>query len=117
MRLCGGYLQDRAGVSESARRAPDTQERLYRKPKPNGYRSLHLIAEVPVALSFVATVVPVEIQLRTISMNMWASLEHEVSYKAGAELKNRRLRNCVPVPTISFPWKSACRKSAAIYAP
>ncbi len=44
-----------------------------------------------------ATVVPVEIQLRTISMNMWASLEHEVSYKAGAELKKSaftELRSC-----------------------
>ena len=44
VRLCGGYLQDRAGVSESARRAPDTQERLYRKTeterlqKPASYR-------------------------------------------------------------------------------
>ncbi|MBQ8885425.1 MAG: GTP pyrophosphokinase family protein [Clostridia bacterium] len=50
-------------------------------PKSNGYRSLHLIVEVPVALSSLQMGIPVEIQLRTISMNMWASLEHEVSYK------------------------------------
>lgn len=58
------------------------QEKDYIKnPKPNGYRSLHLIVEMPVSLSLIQTGVPVEIQLRTISMNMWASLEHEVSYK------------------------------------
>lgn len=55
-------------------------------PKPNGYRSLHLIAEIPVSLSKETRSVPVEIQLRTISMNMWASLEHEVSYKVNADL-------------------------------
>lgn len=55
-------------------------------PKPNGYRSLHLIVEMPVSLSMIQTSVPVEIQLRTISMNMWASLEHEVSYKVNDDL-------------------------------
>ena len=55
-------------------------------PKPNGYRSLHLIASIPVSLSKETRQVPVEIQLRTISMNMWASLEHEVSYKVNADL-------------------------------
>ena len=55
-------------------------------PKPNGYRSLHLIAEIPVSLSKETRGVPVEIQLRTISMNMWASLEHEVSYTVNADL-------------------------------
>ena len=63
------------------------QEKDYIKnPKPNGYRSLHLIVKIPVALSAVQMGVPVEIQLRTISMNMWASLEHEVSYKVNADL-------------------------------
>ena len=55
-------------------------------PKANGYRSLHLIASFPVCLSKETRHVPVEIQLRTISMNMWASLEHEVSYKVNADL-------------------------------
>jgi putative GTP pyrophosphokinase len=55
-------------------------------PKANGYRSLHLIASIPVCLSKETRHVPVEIQLRTISMNMWASLEHEVSYKVNADL-------------------------------
>ncbi len=58
-----------------------TEKDYIKNPKPNGYRSLHLIVEIPVSLSVIQTSVPVEIQLRTISMNMWASLEHEVSYK------------------------------------
>ena len=66
-------------------------------PKENGYRSLHLIVEIPVALSVIQTAVPVEIQLRTISMNMWASLEHEVSYKVNADLLDsyrKKLKEC-----------------------
>ncbi len=59
-----------------------------KNPKGNGYRSLHLIAEVPVCLSAGTSNIPVEIQLRTISMNMWASLEHEVSYKVNEGLRD-----------------------------
>ena len=91
VRVICSFPEDIYTVSELLTKQDDIRvvcvKDYIRNPKPNGYRSLHLIVEVPVALSFVATSVPVEIQLRTISMNMWASLEHEVSYKAGAELK------------------------------
>ncbi|MGP9539826.1 GTP pyrophosphokinase [Brachybacterium sp. AOP43-C2-M15] len=50
-------------------------------PKPNGYRSLHLIVQVPVYLSEHTELVPVELQLRTIAMDFWASTEHKLSYK------------------------------------
>ena len=50
-------------------------------PKPNGYRSLHLIVEVPVFLSTGPQPVPVEVQLRTIAMDFWARLEHKIYYK------------------------------------
>ena len=50
-------------------------------PKPNGYRSLHLVVKVPVYLPDRTETVPVEIQLRTIAMDYWASLEHMLSYK------------------------------------
>ncbi len=53
-----------------------------RDPKPNGYRSLHLIVEVPVFLQEGRIIVPVEVQLRTIAMDFWASLEHSMRYKA-----------------------------------
>ena len=55
-----------------------------RAPKESGYRSLHLIVELPVRLLDGAQWVPVEIQLRTLAMDFWASLEHQLCYKKGA---------------------------------
>ena len=50
-------------------------------PKPNGYRSLHLIVEIPNFLHDKKKMMRVEVQLRTISMDWWASLEHKIRYK------------------------------------
>ncbi|MBR3869779.1 MAG: GTP pyrophosphokinase family protein [Clostridia bacterium] len=50
-------------------------------PKPNGYRSLHLIIEIPVFLAEETRMVKVEVQLRTIAMETWANLEHNMRYK------------------------------------
>ena len=55
-------------------------------PKPNGYRSLHLIVEVPIFLSDGKMMVPVEVQIRTIAMDFWASLEHQLRYKETASV-------------------------------
>jgi putative GTP pyrophosphokinase len=52
-----------------------------RNPKPNGYQSLHMIVEVPVFMSDREEHVCVEIQIRTIAMDFWASLEHKIFYK------------------------------------
>jgi len=54
-------------------------------PKPSGYRSLHLIVTVPVFLSDRTEVVKVEVQIRTIAMDFWASLEHELAYRLSGE--------------------------------
>lgn len=54
------------------------------EPKPNGYRSLHLIVELPVHLLDGTQWVQVEIQLRTLAMDLWASLEHQLCYKKDA---------------------------------
>jgi putative GTP pyrophosphokinase len=51
------------------------------KPKENGYQSLHMIISVPVFLSSGARDMSVEIQIRTIAMDFWASLEHKLRYK------------------------------------
>lgn len=51
------------------------------EPKGNGYKSLHAIVEVPVFLSSGPVRVPVEIQLRSIAMDFWASLEHKIYFK------------------------------------
>jgi putative GTP pyrophosphokinase len=52
-------------------------------PKSNGYRSLHLVVTVPVFLSNTTERVTAEIQIRTIAMDYWATLEHEMVYKLG----------------------------------
>ena len=52
-----------------------------KNPKPNGYRSLHLIVGVPIFLEHEKRIMKVEIQLRTIAMDTWASLEHQLRYK------------------------------------
>ncbi len=52
-----------------------------KNPKPSGYRSLHLIVEVPIFLSQEKRFMRVEVQLRTIAMDFWASLEHKLRYK------------------------------------
>jgi putative GTP pyrophosphokinase len=58
------------------------EEKDYIKnPKENGYRSLHLIVEIPVFFSDHKKMMPVEVQIRTIAMDFWASLEHQVKYK------------------------------------
>ena len=52
-------------------------------PKDNGYRSLHLLVEVPVFLTNKTERVVIEVQIRTIAMDFWASLEHKLYYKQG----------------------------------
>ena len=69
-------------------------------PKPNGYRSLHLIVEVPIFLAQEKRPMKVEVQLRTIAMDFWASLEHQLKYKkdvADTEELTRELRECAEV--------------------
>lgn len=71
-----------------------------KNPKPNGYRSLHLILTVPVFLSKRTERIRVEIQIRTIAMDFWASLEHELAYKIGDEGQDdvtAELKSCADV--------------------
>jgi len=56
-----------------------------KNPKPNGYRSLHMIVEIPIFLAQEKRFMKVEIQLRTIAMDFWASLEHQLCYKKDNE--------------------------------
>lgn len=66
-------------------------------PKENGYRSLHLVVEVPVFLASKTENVAVEIQIRTIAMDFWASLEHQLRYKGDGDVPDgipERLARC-----------------------
>lgn len=74
------------------------------EPKPNGYRSLHLTVRIPVFLSTGSVGVPVEIQIRTIAMDFWASLEHQLRYKA---------EHAVP-PSLRAQLKACAEESAAL---
>lgn len=68
-----------------------------KEPKPNGYRSYHVVLRVPVQLSRSCPAVPVEIQIRTIAMDTWASLEHEILYKVNDEERETKaayLKEC-----------------------
>lgn len=57
-----------------------------KNPKENGYRSLHLVVQIPVYLSGRTEHVPVEVQIRTEGMDFWASLEHQMRYKSSKEV-------------------------------
>ncbi|WP_296879021.1 GTP pyrophosphokinase family protein [Thomasclavelia sp.] len=58
-----------------------------KNPKSNGYRSLHLIIEIPIFLKNEKRAMKVEVQLRTIAMDFWASLEHKLRYKKSLDEK------------------------------
>ena len=69
-------------------------------PKPNGYRSLHLIVKVPVFFANEKRDMKVEVQIRTISMDFWASLEHQLKYKQDIHHQEeivRQLKACADV--------------------
>ncbi|MDO4303230.1 MAG: GTP pyrophosphokinase family protein [Bacillota bacterium] len=68
-----------------------------KNPKPNGYRSLHLILDIPIFLSNEKKHMKVEVQFRTIAMDFWASLEHKLKYKKDVENEAEivsRLKGC-----------------------
>lgn len=68
-----------------------------KNPKPNGYRSLHLILEIPIFLSNQKRYVRAEVQFRTIAMDFWASLEHQMKYKkkiSDPEAIAKELKDC-----------------------
>ncbi|MCI8648144.1 MAG: GTP pyrophosphokinase family protein [Firmicutes bacterium] len=101
IRVICNYIDDVYAVASLLLRQDDI--RLLRKsdyikdPKESGYRSLHLVVEIPVFLSDKTEMVPVEIQLRTIAMDTWASLEHELKYKRTGGLTpeiEEELKNC-----------------------
>ena len=71
-----------------------------RNPKENGYRSMHLIIEIPIFLAETKKMMRVEIQLRTIAMDFWASLEHKLKYKQevdDAAYVTQELKDCADI--------------------
>ena len=85
VRVICSYPSDIYMLSEAFLRQDDIllveRKDYIQNPKPNGYRSLHLIVEVPIFLHNRKKLMKVEVQFRTISMDWWASLEHKIRYK------------------------------------
>ena len=85
VRVICGFPSDIYTLAEAFLRQDDitliAKKDYLANPKPNGYRSLHLIVEIPIFLHDEKKMMRVEVQLRTISMDWWASLEHKIRYK------------------------------------
>lgn len=85
VRITCSFISDTYRIAEMLTSQTDLRvierEDYIADPKPNGYKSLHLIVEVPVFMSDRVRHVPIELQIRTIAMDFWASLEHKIYYK------------------------------------
>lgn len=106
VRVICNYINDLDRIAEILLSQDDVtlirRKEYHKLETPNGYRSLHLVVSIPVYLAYERRDVKVEIQIRTIAMDLWGSLEHELQYKnkSGAEVpKNlsERLYRCSQV--------------------
>lgn len=101
IRVICSFVDDVYMLAEALKKQDDIevlQEKDYiQNPKDNGYRSLHLIVAVPIFLQQEKRIMKAEVQFRTIAMDSWASLEHQIRYKKDQMLDdnhNVRLKHC-----------------------
>lgn len=91
IRVICSYIGDVYSIVDMLERQDDLQivkvKDYIATPKKNGYRSLHVIVKIPVYFMDKKESIPVEIQLRTIAMDFWASLEHDLKYKAISQVQ------------------------------
>ena len=85
IRIICSYTQDIYQIADMIARQSDVTilhvKDYIRNPKPNGYKSYHMVATIPIFLSQGPAETKVEIQIRTVAMDFWASLEHKIYYK------------------------------------
>ena len=85
MRVICSYLDDVYSIAQALTKQDDVRllriKDYIQEPKENGYRSLHLIVSVPVFFAEMPRDVKVEVQIRTVAMDYWAELEHQLRYK------------------------------------
>lgn len=97
IRITCSFISDIYRISDMLRAQKDLNilsvKDYIKDPKPNGYKSLHLLVEVPVFMSDGEELVCVEIQIRTIAMDFWASLEHKIFYKYNESVPDRLLED------------------------
>ena len=86
MRVICNYINDIYQIVTMMKQQKDLKIKIskdyIRNPKPTGYRSLHIVFEMAIYVDNIQVYVPIEIQFRTIAMDMWASLEQELRYKS-----------------------------------
>ena len=91
VRVICSYIHDVYNLLELLQKQDDLEiveiKDYIANPKPNGYRSLHVIVRIPVYFLDKKELIPVEVQLRTIAMDFWASLEHDLKYKSVSEVQ------------------------------
>ncbi len=104
IRVVCSYIDDIYHIADALLKQDDIElvakKDYINTPKPNGYRSLHLIVRTPVYFAEKRNVVTVEVQIRTIAMDFWASLEHQIKYKQSIpdqEETVQRLKECADV--------------------
>ena len=104
VRVICAYIDDIYSIADALIQQDDitliARKDYIASPKPNGYRSLHLIVSVPVFFAEEKRDMRVEVQIRTIAMDFWASLEHQLKYKQAVENEQEivdRLRDCAEV--------------------
>jgi putative GTP pyrophosphokinase len=95
MRITCSFISDIYEISRMIANQKDIRIIEYKdyikNPKPNGYQSLHMIVEIPIFMSDREEQIMVEIQIRTIAMDFWASLEHKIYYKYNKEIPQKML--------------------------
>ncbi|MBR1863305.1 MAG: GTP pyrophosphokinase family protein [Ruminococcus sp.] len=104
VRVICAYIDDIYSIADALIKQDDItlikRKDYIAEPKPNGYRSLHLIVSVPVFFAEERRDMRVEVQIRTIAMDFWASLEHQLKYKQVIGNQDeivKRLKNCADV--------------------
>ncbi len=105
VRVICSFLDDVYDIAEALLKQDDIRiirvKDYIKNPKPNGYRSLHLIIEIPIFLQHEKHMVKVEIQLRTIAQDFWASLEHQMRYKKNFEFTEDMGKELLECATMS----------------
>ncbi|QCX28133.1 GTP pyrophosphokinase family protein [Nocardioides jishulii] len=90
IRVTTAFVEDTYLIADMLTRQRDltvlARKDYIAEPKENGYQSLHLVVSVPVFLSDRTVEVPVEVQIRTIAMDFWASVEHQIYYKYAGQV-------------------------------
>ncbi|GGO37440.1 GTP pyrophosphokinase [Staphylococcus hominis] len=100
IRVVCNYLEDIYVIEKLLLKQEDVKllkrKDYIKHPKENGYRSLHIVVSIPVFLADRVEATPVEIQIRTIGMDMWASLEHKIRYKNNTNTEDYKdkLKEC-----------------------